>query len=67
MELESGICYSVRKDLFMLFVCVMLISALMLFMNCCICCTLSSASKKNKEVNFKPSLGGENSKLNAKN
>ncbi len=54
-DLESGLCFSVRKNIFMLFVFLSLLTFLLLTMNFCICCTLASAGKKKEKVlNFQP-------------
>ncbi len=51
-DLESGLCFNVRYDLFHLFVFLGLVTLMMILLNCFICFGLSKSGDKNKVGDF---------------
>ena len=50
-DLETGLCFSVRKTFYSLFLLMTLTTLMMALMNCCICCSLGKINSRvgNKE------------------
>lgn len=57
-SVEIGMCYNVRKNFFLLFVFLFLITWIMLVLNCTICCSIKRKQTKGKrEMDFEPHVG----------
>jgi len=57
--MESGLCFSVRETFYHLFIFTLLTTIMMIFMNCCITCSLTKGSRSNKVDDFRSNVDRE--------